>query len=122
MDETYPKKKGALKKFLEMIKGSTNRRIVSRGINSRKDIVIKDGQAVFPESFTLALSYMPGADAFASLICTEQPFNQILAGILFKALEGITSTVMDGSQNYNEIKNRIGCTVHKTTHSKGSKE
>ena len=113
MDETYLKKKGALKKFVEMIRRSTNRRVVRRGINSGKDIVIKDGEVVFPESFTLALSYMPGADAFASLICTEQPFNQILAGILSKALEGTTSTVTDGSQNYNEIENRIGCTVHK---------
>ncbi|MGH7240560.1 MAG: hypothetical protein ACREHG_10955 [Candidatus Saccharimonadales bacterium] len=114
MDETYLKKKGALKKFVQMIKGSTDRRIVRRGINSGKDIVIKDGAVVFPESFTLALSYMPGADAFASLICTEQPFNQILASILFKSLEGTTSTVTDGSRSYNEIKNRIGCTVHKT--------
>ncbi|MGH2508045.1 MAG: hypothetical protein ACREFU_20945 [Acetobacteraceae bacterium] len=113
-DETYLKKKGALKKFVQMIKGSTNMRVVRRGINSGKDIVIKDGEVVFPESFILALSYMPGADAFASLICTEQPFNQILAGILHKALEGTTSTVTDGSRNYNEIKNRIGCTVHKT--------
>lgn len=113
MDEAYLKKKGALKKFVAMIKGSTNRRVVKRGINSGKDIVIKDGEVVFPESFTLALSYMPGADAFASLICTEQPFNQILASILYKALEGTTSTVTDGSHNYDEIKNRIRCTVHK---------
>jgi hypothetical protein len=48
MDETYEKKKGALRKFAEMIKGSTNRRIVRRGINSGKDIVVKDGEVVFP--------------------------------------------------------------------------
>ncbi|MHB8565533.1 MAG: hypothetical protein ACYC7D_04395 [Nitrososphaerales archaeon] len=93
MDETYLKKKGALRKFPKMIKRSTNRRVVRRGINSGKDIVIKDGEVVFPESFTLALSYLPGADAFASLICTERPFNEVMAGILYKAMEGTTSTV-----------------------------
>jgi len=114
MDETYLKKKGALRKFVEMIKRSTNRRVVRRGINSGKDIVIKDGEVVFPESFTLALSYLPGADAFASLICTERPFNEIMAGILYKALEGTTSTVTDGSKSYTEIEKKIGCAVHKT--------
>ena len=114
MDETYLKKKGALRKFVEMIKGSTNRRIVRRGINSGKDIVIKDGEVVFPDSFTLALSYMPGADAFASLICTEHSFNQVMAGILYRALEGTSSTVTDGSKCYTEIQNRIRCTFHKT--------
>jgi hypothetical protein len=57
---------------------------------------------------------MPGADAFASLICTDKPFNEILAGILYKALEGTTSTVTDGSKCYIDIENRIGCTVHLT--------
>lgn len=114
MDETFLKKKGALRKFVAMIKGSTNRRVVRRGINSGKDIVIKDGEVVFPDSFTLALSYLPGADAFASLICTGQPFNEVMAGILYRALEGTTSTVTDGSKSYTEIKNRIGCAVHKT--------
>ena len=114
MDETYEKKKGALRKFAQMINGSTNRRVVRRGINSGKDIVIKDGEVVFPESFTVALSHMPGADAFASLICTERPFNEILAGILYKALQGTTSTVTDGSKSYSDIENRIGCTVHLT--------
>src|SRR5208283_3705725 len=114
MDETFLKKKGALRKFVEMIKRSTNRRVVRRGINSGKDIVIKDGEVVFPESFTLGLSYLPGADAFASLICTGQPFNEVMAGILYKTLEGTSSTVTDGSKSYAEIKNRIGCAVHKT--------
>src|SRR5579884_4039711 len=49
----------------EMIKSSTNRKVVKRGVNSGKDIVIKSGEVVFPESFILSLSYMPGADAFA---------------------------------------------------------
>lgn len=97
-----------------MIKRSTNRRVVRRGINSGKDIVIKDGEVVFPDSFTFALSYMPGADAFASLICTGQPFNEIMAGILYRALEGTSSTVTNGSKCYTEIENRIGCTFHKT--------
>lgn len=114
MDETYEKKKGALRKFAEMIKDSTNRRVVRRGINSGKDIVIKDGEVVFPDSFTVALSHMPGADAFASLICTDKPFNEIMAGILYKALEGTTSTVTDGSKCYADIERRIGCTVHLT--------
>lgn len=113
MDETYPEKKGALKKFLEMIKSAERSRVVNRGLNG-KEIVVKDGEVVFPDSFTLALSYLPGAEAFASLICTPQPFNQLLAEILFKALEGSSSTVTDGSRNYEEIKNRIGCVLHKT--------
>jgi hypothetical protein len=66
MDEAYLKKKGAVKKLIdEMIKSSTNRKVVKRGVNSGKDIVIKSGEVVFPESFILSLSYMPGADAFA---------------------------------------------------------
>jgi hypothetical protein len=116
-DETYPRKKGALKKFVEEVMGARKKRIVHRHRHrglSNKDIVVKDGKVVFPESFTLALSYMPGAEAFASLICTEGPFNQILAGALWKALEGSSFTVTDGSNNYNEYSNRVRCTVHKT--------
>jgi Skp family chaperone for outer membrane proteins len=68
----------------------------------------------FPESFTLALSYLPGAEAYASLICTKQSFNQMLAEILFKALEGGSFNMTDGSRNYNGVKNHVLDPVHKT--------
>jgi len=112
-DEAYLRKKGGLKKFVEEIMSSENKRVVHRGLKS-KDVVLKDGKASFPDSFTLAMSYIPGAETFSSLICTSQPFNQILADILFKALEGSPLRITDGSQNYNAIPDRINCALHKT--------
>jgi len=115
-DETYLRKKRALRKFVEEVMGSKEKRIVHRGLNAGRDIVIdkKDGKVAFPESFTLALSYLPGAEAYASLICTPQPFNEILAEVLFRALVGSLFTVTDGSRCYDEaVKNRVRCTVHK---------
>jgi hypothetical protein len=112
-DETYLRKKGALKKIVEEVLDG-RKRIVHRGMKG--DIVVdgNDGKASFPESFTLALSYLPGAEAYASLICTPQPFNQILADILFKALEGTSFNMTDGSHNYNGVKNHVLDPVHRT--------
>lgn len=112
-DEAYLRKKGALKKILEEIMDG-KKRVVHRG--AKGDMVVdgKDGKASFPESFTLALSYLPGAEAYASLICTPQSFNQLLADILFKALEGTSFNMTDGSNNYNEVKNHVLDPVHKT--------
>jgi len=110
-DEAYLRKKGALKKFVEELMEAQQRRIVHRGLNSR-DVVIKDGKPSFPDSFTLALSYLPGAEAYASLINTPQPFNQLLAELLFKALEGSPLKVTDGSKNYDGLRD-LECTVHK---------
>jgi hypothetical protein len=110
-DEAYLRKKGALKKFVEELIEAQQRRVVHRGLKE-KDIVLKDGKPSFPESFTLALSYLPGAEAYASLINTPQPFNQLLAELLFKALEGSPLKVTDGSHNYNGLRD-LECTVHK---------
>lgn len=110
-DETYLRKKGALKKFIEELVNSDGK-VVPRGLN--RDIVVKDGKAAFPDSFTLALSYLPGAEAYASLICTAQSFNQLLADILFRALKGTPFNVTDGSRNYNGVKDRVLDPVHRT--------
>lgn len=111
-DEAYLRKKGALKKFIDEVMNAESRRIVHRGLKN-KDVVIKDGKPSFPDSFTLALSYIPGAEAYASLICTPQPFNQLLAEILFKALAGSPLKITDGSRNYDGLRD-MRCTLHKT--------
>jgi hypothetical protein len=85
--------------------------VVHRGLKE-KDVILKDGKPSFPDSFTLALSYLPGAEAYASLINTPQPFNQLLAELLFKALEGSPLKVTDGSHNYDGLRD-LECTVHK---------
>lgn len=112
-DEAYLRKKGALKKILEEVTEGT-KKLVHRGV--RGDMVVdgSDGKASFPDSFTLALSYLPGAEAYASLICTPQPFNQMLADILFRALEGTSFNMTDGSHNYNGVKNHVLDPVHRT--------
>ncbi len=95
-DETYLRKRGALKKLIEELNGAVQKKVVHRG-DGEKDVLLKDGRPTFPESFTLALSYLPGAEAYASLINTPQPFNKLLAEILFKALKGSSLKVTDGS-------------------------
>ncbi len=111
-DEAYLRKKGALKKILEEISNG-KKRLVQRGMKGDLVVEGKDGKVSFPESFTLALSYLPGAEAYASLICTPQPFNQLLAEILFKALEGTSFNMTDGSPNYNEVNNHVLDPVHR---------
>jgi hypothetical protein len=113
-DETYLRRRGALRKIVEEILEG-KKKIVHRGMKG--DMVVDndgDGKASFPESFTLALSYLPGAEAYASLICTKQPFNQMLADILFRALEGTSFNMTDGSHNYNGVKDRVLDPVHRT--------
>ena len=112
-DETYPRKKGAVKKIMdEILEGK--KRVVHRG--TKGDMVVNgdDGKTSFPESFTLALSYLLGADAYASLICTSGSFNQMLADTLFKALEGTSFNMTDGSFNYSQVKDHVLDPVHKT--------
>jgi len=48
------------------------------------------------------------------MICTSGSFNQLLADILFRALEGTSFNMTDGSQNYNGVKNHVIDPVHKT--------
>jgi len=115
-DEAYLRKKGALKEILEEI-SEGKKRVVHRG--TKGDLVVEEGgdgkeKASFPKSFTLALSYLPGAEAYASLICTPGPFNQILADILFKALEGASFNMTDGSLNYEDVEKHVLDPVHRT--------
>ena len=115
-DEVYLRKKGALRKILEEV-AEGRKKLVHRG--AKGDIAVEkdeDGRekASFPESFTLALSYLPGAEAYASLLCTKQSFNTMLANMLFKALEGTSFNMTDGSKSYNEVKNRVLDPVHRT--------
>ncbi|MGC8613981.1 MAG: hypothetical protein ACP5L2_07100 [Conexivisphaera sp.] len=67
----------------------------------------------FPESFTLALSHLPGADAYASLVATPMPFNSLLAEIVAIALRGASFNSTDGSRSYNGMENRVVDPVHK---------
>ena len=112
-DETYPRRKGAVKKIMdEIMEGK--KRVVRRGTKGDMVVDPKDGKASFPDSFTLALSYLPGAQAYASLVCTPRPFNQMLADMLFRALEGASFNMTDGSHNYNGVKNHVLDPVHRT--------
>jgi hypothetical protein len=97
-NETYLRKKGALKQLVQEILDG-EKRLVYRGMKGDMVVNTHDGKASFPESFMLALSYLPGAEAYASLICTRQSFNQMLAEILFKALEGGSFNMTNGSRN-----------------------
>lgn len=75
------------------------KRLVYRGMKGDMVVNTHDGKASFPESFTRPLSYLPGAEDYASMICTKQSFNQMLAEILLKALEGGSFNMTDGSRN-----------------------
>jgi len=122
-DEVYLRKKGALRKILEEI-AEGRKKLVHRGMKG--DIVVEEDteeeegkkkkvmRASFPESFTLALSYLPGAEAYASLVCTQQSFNAMLADMLFRALEGTSFNMTDGSRNYRGVKNHVLDPVHRT--------
>ena len=66
----------------------------------------------FPESFTLAPSHLPGADAYASLVATPMPFNSLLAEIVAIALKGTSFNSTDGSRSYDGMENRVVDPVH----------
>ena len=69
-DETCLRRKGALRKVVgDILDGK--KKIVHRGMKGDMVVDNGDGKASFPESFTLALSYLPGMKAYASLICTK---------------------------------------------------
>ncbi|MGC8773626.1 MAG: hypothetical protein ACP5RJ_09245, partial [Conexivisphaera sp.] len=70
------------------------------------------GEAHFPESFTLALSHLPGADAYASLVATPMAFNSLLAEIVAIALRGTSFNSTDGSRSYSGMENHIVDPVH----------
>lgn len=106
-DETYPRRKGAIKRLMEEVKVNPE---LARQQNK---IVDGQGSVKFPDSFTLALSYLPGAEAYASLITTPMPFNELLAEILALALTGTSFNVTDGSNKYNSMNNHVLDPVHR---------
>jgi hypothetical protein len=83
-DETYLRRKGALKKLMEEV------RVTPELARQQNKIVDKEGNVHFPDSFTLAPSYLPRAEAYSSLLVTGMPFNVLLAEILARILEGPT--------------------------------
>ena len=104
-DETYLRRKGALKKLMEEVKVNPE---LARQQNK---IVDKEGNV--PDSFTLALSYLPGAEAYSSLLVTGMPFNELLAEILARTLEGSSFNITDASKSYNSMKDHVLDPVHR---------
>ena len=87
-DETYPTKRGAKKKFRK-----ENRERKARGEKPKK----------FPESFTLATSYLPSLSLFASVLLSNCAFNSLLALCLFAPLNGSDMNLTDGNPAYNVV-------------------
>ncbi len=71
MDETHPRKKGA--------KSALSRERYNKSVTGEK-------QPKFPDSFTLAASYMNHLECFSSIACRNAPFNAIVAETLAKPL------------------------------------
>lgn len=96
-DETYPAKKGAKKKLRK-----ENRERKRDGKKPKR----------FPDSFTLASSYLPGLESYASVLVSSCAFNWLLGKILVAPLAGAPYLCVDGSPCYdfNEI---VRCLVHK---------
>lgn len=97
-DETYPGKKGAKKKLRK-----ENRERKRKGKKPKR----------FPESFTLASSYLPDLKSYASVLISSSSFNRLLARILVAPLIGAPYLCVDGfpCYNFNEI---VRCLVHKS--------
>ncbi|MGC9178542.1 MAG: hypothetical protein ACP5G6_09105, partial [Conexivisphaera sp.] len=107
-DETYLRRKGALRELMRRIREDAGLRRSGDGSHA----VDERGEAHFPESFTLALSHLPGADAYASLVATPMPFNSLLAEIVAIALRGTSFNSTDGSRSYSGMENRVVDPVH----------
>ncbi|MHB2035463.1 MAG: hypothetical protein ACYCPW_01795 [Nitrososphaerales archaeon] len=97
MDETYPRKKGAKKAL-------TREKYIRR--------VTGEKQSRFPDSFTLASSYMNHLECFSSISCRNSPFNSIVAETLAKPLIGSDAIVTDGSHCYDNARSYY-CLFHK---------
>ncbi len=97
MDETYPRKKGAK---IALAKERYNKSVMG------------EKQPKFPDSFTLASSYMNHLECFSSIACRNAPFNEIVAEALAKPLLGADAIVTDGSRCYNAIRD-YNCLFHK---------
>lgn len=96
-DETYPRVKGAKKATAE-------ERYAKRMSGKR--------QPRFPDSFTLAASYLNNPRCFASLSCRNAPFNSIVADAIVKPLRGCDAIVTDGSECYDAVRD-YRCLFHK---------
>jgi len=96
-DETYPRVKGAKKALAE-------ERYAKR--------VSEERQPRFPDSFTLAASYLNNLKCFTSLSCRNAPFNGIVADALAKPLKGADAIITDGSECYDAIRD-YRCLFHK---------
>jgi hypothetical protein len=97
MDETFPRKKGA--------KEALEKERFNKSVNGEK-------LPKFPDSFTVASSYMNHLECFASIACRNSPFNEIVAEALAKPLLGADAIVTDGSRCYNSIRD-YNCLFHK---------
>ncbi|BBE42764.1 hypothetical protein NAS2_1377 [Conexivisphaera calida] len=107
-DETYLRRKGALRELMERMREDA-------GLSRSRDgfyAVDGKGEVHFPESFTLALSHLPGAEAYASLVATPMAFNSLLAEIVAVALKGTSFNSTDGSRSYNGMENHVIDPVH----------
>lgn len=96
-DETYEAKKGAKKKLRE-----ENKERKAKG----------EKEKCYPESFTTATTYLPTLQTFASMSCTEAPFNSLTATAVKQPLEGCDYVATDGHGAYNVIENREPCQFH----------
>jgi hypothetical protein len=97
MDETYPRKKGA--------KSALSKERYNKSVTEER-------QPKFPDSFTLASSYMNHLECFSSITCRNSSFNAIVAETLAKPLIGADAIVTDGSPCYNDVRS-YNCLFHK---------
>jgi hypothetical protein len=72
----------------------------------------EERQPKYPESFTLAASYMNHLKCFSSLPCRRAPFNSIVAETLAKPLKGSDAIITDGSECYDNVRS-YRCLFHK---------
>ncbi len=111
-DETYPRVKGAVSKFMDELKKEGTK--VELGPDGKATARDAKGHRKFPDSFTLATSYVPEAQSFSSFILTKSSFNELLAQVLFTALKGTVVNVTDGSRSYEGVENHVHDPVHET--------
>jgi hypothetical protein len=100
-DETYPRIKGAKKKFDEENK--------IRKMN-------KQDPVKYPNSFTIAISYLACLKMYSSLIVNKIPFSQLFASILLLPLLGADFINTDGHGAYNiadKFAKHLRCIFHK---------
>lgn len=100
-DETYPRIKGAKKKFDEENK--------TRKMNG-------EDPAKYPKSFTLAVSYLAVLKMYTSLIINKVPFNQLFASLLLLPLLGADFINTDSHGAYNiadKFAKHLKCLFHK---------